>query len=532
MHTPFSSLKVNAKPIDIIPWIWLSFGYLWTIWYQLFRGQDMLDSDMSFEMIQAHILNQERSPLLISKNIIYSTELRFLDMQLFYRIGLALFPHNWHLARTISMALAIALLIFAVWLVFYSINEPKLGIWAAAMAVFPGGSYYFWQTIYGGYYLTTLFFSLFTVSLSFLASRDLKKGRNIIYLVIVLFLGLASGLNSIKQLMVFYAPFVISVSFHLLLCIRNTHKDYYARSIRLVAISILSSLCSFVGYMINSKILVNIYQFDYYGDTTIEAGSFFDVIKEYIWCFGFCEEKKLMSFVGIASMIGLIIGLVTLLSGSRLALRYRKLSYEQCYLFLVSFGCIIVCAFVFSFVESASQYFKALVPFGYFLIILDLHTTDFTLKHSGFIVKNLVLGALLITSLGTVYNESHEPVMHPYRAQPNLNELVTWLRGGYDTGISLFWTSNVVVELSDGDIDMWSLKRHPEYKDDWLDWETRKDHIGSYPSGRYFYLVDNKEIDREDYGDEYAENRDNFLNDHPGLIEIYNDGEYTVYANY
>ena len=532
MTNILSVLRSKKDIKSILSWVWLIGGYLWTIWYQVFRGQDMLDSDMSFEMIQAHVLNKEHSPLLISKNIIYSTELRFLDMQLFYRIGLAIFPHNWHLARTFSMAIAIALLAFAVWLVFYAIDESPLGIWAAAMTIFPGGAYYFWQTIYGGYYLTTIFFSLFTISLSLLVSRDLRRPRNIIYLIIIVIIGVSSGLNSIKQLMIFYVPFVVSCCFFLLTEIHNEDQNSRNRSIRLFILSLIGAFSSFVGYIINSRVLSKIYQFDYYGDTEIEAGSFFEVMREYIWCFGFTYEKKLMSFVGIASMIGVLIGLFTLFSGAHLAFRYRRLTYGQKYLFVTSAGSILVCGFTFTFISDGSQYFKALVPFGYCLVLIELQTIQYVFKHTRFVAKNLILVTLLITSLGTVYNENHGVVMHPYRAQPNLNALVTWLKGGYTDGISLFWTSNVVVELSDGAIDMWSLKRHPEYKDDWLDWETTADHMGSFPSGRYFYLVDNKEIEREDYGDEYAENRDNFLNEHPGLIEIYSDGEYTVYANY
>lgn len=527
-----TNINKKSNPKVIVPWIWLVFGYLWTIWYQVFRGQEMLDSDMASEMVQAYVLNQEHSLLCVTPNWIYSTELRFFNMQWIYRVGLAVFPHNWHMARTFSMAIAIGILIYAVWLVFYAIGEPHLGIYAAAMTVFPGGAYHFWQTIYAGFYLPYIFVSLFSFSLSLLFVRDVKKTKNILYAIIVVSLGLLSGLNGIKQLMIFYPPFVLTTAILLLSEIRHSKSKYERKNLYLLIISVVASIASCVGYLINTFVLSNIYQFTYYGDTVIEPISFLEVIREYIWCFGFTPEKKLMSLVGIASMCGVLIGLLIIFSIFRLFIRFKTLSSGQKTLFLFSSISVLFCCFVFSYLEHGYEYLKILVPVGYFLIVLEIGTEEYVLSNSRQIILSVVMSVLLITSIGTVYNENHEPVMHPYRAQPNLNSLVTWLRGGFDQGVSLFWTSNIVTELSDGDIEMWSLKRHPEYKDDWLDWETKKDHIGSFPSGRYFYLVDNKEINREDFGEEYAENRDNFLNDHPGLIEIYSDDEFTVYANY
>lgn len=531
MYNPLLKLKSKFKTKDIIPWLWLAFGYFWTIWYQIFRGQEMLDSDMSSEMVQAYLLNQERSLLCVTPNWIYSTELRFFNMQWIYRIGLALSPHNWHIARSFSMAIAIALLVFAVWLLFYAIGESRMGIWAAAMTIFPGGAYHFWQTIYAGFYLPYILISLFSLSLSLLAIRNIKHPRHVVYIVAVICLGLLSGLNGIKQLMIFYPPFVLTAATLLIIGIHSRDSEFIRERIYLLAISVFSTLSSVIGYAINVGILSKVYQFAYYGDTTIDPSSFSDVVREFIWCYGFTYDKPFMSAVGLASMCGVLIGLSIVFSIFRLLCNFTLLSSGQRVIYIFSAFSILFCCFVFSYIEHGYEYLKILVPIGYCLIVLEMFTERFVFSRSRHIVCNIVMIVLLITSLGTVYNESHEPIMHPYRAQPNLNSLVTWLRGGYDQGVSLFWTSNIVTELSDGDIEMWSLKRHPEYKDDWLDWETKKSHIGSFPEGKYFYLVDNKEINRSDYGDEYAENRDNFLNEHPGLIEIYSDDEYTVYAN-
>ena len=135
-----------------VPRLWLIFGFLWNVWYQIVYGQIQLDSDMASEMVLADILNKERSVSGLTTSWRYSSELRVLNMQWFFRIGLAFFKNNWHMARAFSMTLAIILLAISVWFVFYSINLPELGIWAAALALFPGGADYFWLGTFGGYY--------------------------------------------------------------------------------------------------------------------------------------------------------------------------------------------------------------------------------------------------------------------------------------------------------------------------------------------------------------------------------------------
>ena len=172
----------------LVPRLWLLFGIFWNVWFQVVKGQILLDSDMSSEMVLSDILNKEHSFFGITTSWIYSSELTVLNMEWFYRLGLTLFPNNWHMARTFSMALAIVLLVFAVWLVFYSINKPELGIWAAAFVIFPGGAWYFWLALYGGYYLTFIYITLFTFALIMLSANKTGFKRHLAYIFIILFL--------------------------------------------------------------------------------------------------------------------------------------------------------------------------------------------------------------------------------------------------------------------------------------------------------------------------------------------------------
>ena len=86
-----SSLK---KIGALLPWLWLAAGYVLDMWFQLVPGKWIVDSDLASEMMLTKILNQEGS--ILSHSWYYSTELRVVNMQWFYRLGLLLFPDDWH----------------------------------------------------------------------------------------------------------------------------------------------------------------------------------------------------------------------------------------------------------------------------------------------------------------------------------------------------------------------------------------------------------------------------------------------------
>ena len=77
-----SSLK---KIGALLPWLWLAAGYVLDMWFQLVPGKWIVDSDLASEMMLTKILNQEGS--ILSHSWYYSTELRVVNMQWFYRLG-------------------------------------------------------------------------------------------------------------------------------------------------------------------------------------------------------------------------------------------------------------------------------------------------------------------------------------------------------------------------------------------------------------------------------------------------------------
>lgn len=482
-------------------------------------GKKILDSDISSEMVLAKLLNDEHSIIGMSKNWFYSSELRFMHMHWLFRIGLLLFPHNWHFARAFSMFIAIALLAFLTYRLFVALGQKEMALMAAIVAIMPAGSWYFWQTLFGGQYLPYMVISLLSlICIARLSKEESNVKTVILYGILAAFLGFAAGMNGVKQLMVFYAPLVITA---LLMCFFSARKrkqiDFASKEMRILYISIWESLFALTGYIVNSRFMSKIYTFDQYNDTKIQGGSILKLIRDYVWSFGYAEGEKLVSVGGVMSLAGLAIGAMTIFCGARLLKKYNEMDGYLQFITLFSVVCIIFCIVIFAYVGGEIQYFQPCVPFGLFLIVLDLYTEKFVFKHSKTCFISAFVIALFITSLGTLKNEFSEP-LHIKQARKNLDVVAEEIRSmGYTKGVGYFWDANVITEMTDGEIEMWSLIYFDS--DEMYQWLQNKSHYGTFPNGQYFFII-------RDYQDNSG-----FLERHPGLELIYSDNGYYVYGN-
>ncbi|MCR5789298.1 MAG: hypothetical protein K6G83_05350 [Lachnospiraceae bacterium] len=522
---------------NLISLLWLAFGYGSNIWFLLFRGKELLDSDMAAEMVLADILNREHA--VLTKSWFYSTELRFLQMQWFYRLGLFIYPNDWHLARCFGMALALALLAVLTWFLFYSMGRSDDGIRAAALVMFPGGSWYFGWTLFGGYYLPFIYISLLTTALLMMITRTAERLKTALYTGLCLILAFVSGINGVKQLMVFYAPLVLAAVFLLIRSVRLTDPEESTKAVRLlirgkefrfVFLSLLLTFSAFLGYLVNTKYLAKIYSFVQYGDNTpIIGGSFSDYLRSFIWSYGYVDHKALMSFTGIASMCGVAFGILVIASAIRLAMRFKLLTDTEQLLTTISVSGILFCVFIFSYTNGDMKYYIPVLPFGIFLIVLEIQTEQFVLDFSRFLCMNAVTGLLFITSVGTLHNESVDP-LRIYRAEPKIGTIAQKVVSlGYTDGISGFWTSQILAELTNGSVEMWTLDAEGN---EWYEWLQRTDHRDHFPEGRYFYLYKKSDAaGKKSSGDEEMKIRDAFLKRHAELVLQYEDEDYMLYGN-
>lgn len=202
-----------------LPWLWMAAAYLFDLWYQLVPGKWIVDSDLASEMILSDLLNKEGS--IISHNWFYSTELKVVNLQWFYRLGLLLFPDDWHLARAFGMAVTLAL--YAACMLFFvkcaRLGRP--GLWMVGTLLWPFGQHYLVYAIYGGYYLVYTFFYMLVLALV-LRSLDADKKHCALQWLAACIVTAIAGMNGVKQLMVFHAPLCIAAAILLVLALHDS----------------------------------------------------------------------------------------------------------------------------------------------------------------------------------------------------------------------------------------------------------------------------------------------------------------------
>ena len=248
--------------MGLFPWLWLVFAYFWEMVYQIIHGREVLDADLAAEMVLADLLNKEHS--ILSKEWIYSTELRVFESQWFYRLGLLIFPNNWHAARVFATMIMLAILAALVIITARMLGFKKLAPWAAAILMCPFGRFWLVYSTYGTYYLIYTGFSLMTViAIAGICRKEkLFLPANIGFFVLGAFAGFASGLNGVKQTMFFFAPLMIATTLLLLAAFFERgeqikkEKDIFSvcrKELSIFAVSAVFTLFNLAGFFLNSR---------------------------------------------------------------------------------------------------------------------------------------------------------------------------------------------------------------------------------------------------------------------------------------
>ena len=265
-----SSLK---KIGALLPWLWLAAGYVLDMWFQLVPGKWIVDSDLASEMMLTKILNQEGS--ILSHSWYYSTELRVVNMQWFYRLGLLLFPDDWHLASTFGMAIALLVFIAAALLLAKEIGLGSLSPWMAGALIWPFGMRYLVYAMYGGYYLIHMLLPMLTLALVFCSIHAQNRRPKVLCAVLACLAALGAGLNGVKVLMVFQAPFLLATMLLAVMALNSCGKTNWKDACRtcgtemqLLAGALYTTVAAMAGYVINAKILAKSYSFKSFGGVT------------------------------------------------------------------------------------------------------------------------------------------------------------------------------------------------------------------------------------------------------------------------
>lgn len=511
------------KVWQALPWLWMAAAYLFDLWYQLVPGKWIVDSDLASEMILSDLLNKEGT--IISHNWFYSTELKVVNLQWFYRLGVLIFPNDWHLARTFGMAITLALFAAAMLFFVKCAGLGRAGLWMVGTLLWPFGQHYLVYAIYGGYYLVYTFFYMLVLALV-LRSLNADKKHCALQWVLACVITAVAGMNGVKQLMVFHAPLCLAAAILLVLALHSCGKtdwkaalDACRKEVRLLAASLVTAVAAAAGYFVSNAVLSRMYDFKSYNfivwNRDEDWFTLDRILMDFFHEFGYENGSGVFHFGGIAAAVGLLLGCWMFFCIVRLLLRLDKLERNDKLLVLLLVAMLAVCGVAYTYFHEYYLYFWLMnMPVAIAVMAVEIKTEDFHILGARQLLGVGLAACFTLCAVSTVRQEQE----HPYLAHKGLNTAAEWLvDNGYTQGYSTFWNGNAMTELTSGKLEVWTLQSLD--RDDVPNWLQPKSHLTTDPE-HPFLLIDTET-------DGPAENAK--LIQYGDCTEVYNDGRYVIY---
>ena len=511
------------KVWQALPWLWMAAAYLFDLWYQLVPGKWIVDSDLASEMILSDLLNKEGT--IISHNWFYSTELKVVNLQWFYRLGLLIFPNDWHLARTFGMAITLALFAAAMLFFVKCAGLGRAGLWMVGTLLWPFGQHYLVYAIYGGYYLVYTFFYMLVLALV-LRSLNADQKHCALQWVLACVITAVAGMNGVKQLMVFHAPLCLAAAILLVLTLHSCGKtdwkaalDACRKEVRLFAASLVTAVAAAAGYFVSNAVLSRMYDFKSYNfivwNRDEDWFTLDRILMDFFHEFGYENGSGVFHFGGIAAAVGLLLGCWMFFCIVRLLLRLDKLERNDKLLVLLLVAMLAVCGVAYTYFHEYYLYFWLMnMPVAIAVMAVEIKTEDFHILGARQLLGVGLAACFTLCAVSTVRQEQE----HPYLAHKGLNTAAEWLvDNGYTQGYSTFWNGNAMTELTSGKLEVWTLQSLD--RDDVPNWLQPKSHLTTDPE-HPFLLIDTET-------DGPAENAK--LIQYGDCTEVYNDGRYVIY---
>ncbi len=492
------SLQLQLKLLAILVPIALFIYFLsWLIPY----GSYLTDSDTASELLIAKVLSQQGK--LFTKDIYYSTALRVVNQQLIFAPLFKIFS-SWYTVKVVGIALHLIVLCLSAVLVARSVSLSwKYCSLLCSCLMLPLSKMYLYMSMYGLWYSCYATTILLTVGCAIYSLKEQNRIKVYIYYALICILALLNGFEGIRMLFLLYVPFFICVLF---LFYNGSRQDkimgYRGKGGEsdLLIGSLLLIISAGIGYVINAGILSKIYSYRTWAS------------EEYT---KFSIDKLLIMLNGFLSNIGLTTGrplisealfrngvCFTLAGGMVLSIRYivknNSLSFAQKVPSIFFTSALIFFALVTSFASMgvSGGYILPITPFLFIVILQALQEV----RKSKLMKFLLAAFFIIFTACGTASYNFYKTDLNADRRQIVKAALEQDIHAGYAS----YWNADVMIELSDGKIDMYSwtdtLFTKPgqdlDEVDDIYPWLQEVRHSTERPQGKVFCAFESGEMGR------------------------------------
>lgn len=478
-----------------------------------------IDSDASSELLLGKLLAEEGG--ICSSNWLYSTELRVLNTQVFYKLFFLL-TSNWALVRALAFTAFLILLLAAC---IGLAKKYALGDGAVIMGLFllmPFSKQYSQFVLFDQYYFPHILITLTTLLLLVIeAKKEVKIWKQCVIMGLNFLLSVVAGMGGMRQIIILYLPLFVAAC---IIFVMNWRLKNEWKQSGLVAVqSTVVLFGAVIGYLINSKVLIKYFHFADYSKLQFEAFTMKKLewfINSYFSFWGYEDSVEILNMQGVLNACGLLLALLFILAVYILIRTWEKCDFKE--QIIVSFLLVnIVChigIFMFSDIDQKPRY---LLP----VFFLALPVMAISCRHlqDAFFRRGLFWTITILLGLSSLrgYQEYRTNTQNDAKI-----ELVQFLsENDYDFGYATFWNASVLTEMTNGEIEMYPMQSKDVTPDVWNGlvssyWLVSQDILNKQTDKPVFVLFTKKEMKK--YGAEV-----HYLNDEDCVFQ--NDGYY-VYA--
>lgn len=490
----------------------------------------LLDSDMASEMVLGKLLSQENG--IMSKNWFYSTEIRVLNTQLLYSFFFH-FTDNWHYVRLLSDIVLHGIFSASTIFLCRKAGCGKYGFMTACCMILAMSPAWFWFMLMGCYYIPHVAISFLTLSFLYMYIDTDSKKKRWILIAISFVVSFIAGLGGIRQLVITYLPLFLTV---VLLCGISVFKEGYTKSAAskkflLLPVSVISLLAGGMGFVINNSVLSKIYHFKTW-DTLRFALPDFDqlrsIISDILITLGYTTGE-----VSFKSLIcNCACAVITILGIWSIWVGLQKGASKYLRIMTVFFLCnlaVFVALYTVTDMAYTVRYNFPVIVFIFPLIALAIHEADLGMlpRISRQLIAFMLIGSVLVRG-GYMYRDLMQ-INRSGELSVELSQIADFLKeSDYKNGYASFWNANVMTELTNGEVTMYSWTATTEDGtsfnsvsdiDALFEWLQACDHLETPPQGKVFAL--------------YRKNEAKNCNWKQGLLHsdiIFETANYTVYG--
>ena len=510
--------STSAKKYDhfqIISGVILFFSFTFLLLFLNNKLGCFLNSDMSSEMILGKHLSQTNR--LLSEEWYYATELRVFDAQLLYSFFFRIFQ-NWHTVRMLSIFTSYLLFLAAYWFLCSQLRITKYYLISSALLFIPFSMDYIEFVLTGLYYLPHICWGFIVYGLT----EKYITGKNIIILILLAITSLYTGLLGMRQLFLLNLPIFLCETIIILRTIKQesfTKQSFLTTDNiekRGLIAGIVSLFFSLTGFAVNSLYFTEKYHLQNWGNGLQFYPFSFDGLEfslnGFLTSLGYVPDV-LHTTAPVTNVCCFFIVIIFLYSIYEYIKDKKKENntYNRLVLFILSSMCILWLITNFTNFHYHARY--TIQIHIYFIPLLtmflaNLRGSDIYKKMLSFVLLSsmFLTGSCIYLSYINVDNTHELQKISDYLVEQNVIN-------GYAT----FWNANILTELSNGKIDVWT----------WCDggistvndidtiypWQQLTTHEIVHPSNKVFILLKNSEVEKSFWKDRFAEIEPAYMDD-------------------